>query len=85
MYRTKEYRMDQRQKAITRKKKIFVEVWGDKLDWLPNLGMLDKAHIGCGCGICKPTKRFGYPSGKDLKRQQILLDKNAEFAGEYDF
>lgn len=43
------------------------------MEWYYVDGRYDKGKIHCGCPLCKPTKRFGYPSFK-----QELLDERAK-------
>ena len=38
-----------------------------------------KCHLGCGCGICKPTKRFHRPSFSDQKKSERFLRDIDEF------
>ena len=83
MYRTAEYRLNSRKKAIAKKKNILIHVLGETESYTPvrQPGRLDKMHIGCGCGLCKPRKRFRYPSDKDERRLARADYMIKEYAG----
>ena len=38
-----------------------------------------RRKMGCGCGICKPTKRFHRPSFSDQKKSERFLHEIDEF------
>lgn len=60
MYRTSEFRRNARHNAICRKKHIAIK--RDGSDWYNKDGKYDKGKIHCGCGVCKYSKKFGYPT-----------------------
>ena len=60
MIRGLAYRRYVRNKSIIRKKRISNQCYG--FDWYDFDGQYSKGKIHCGCGMCKPTKRFCYPS-----------------------
>ena len=64
--RNRAYRLYQRKRAILRKKGVSRRVYGT--DWFLVDGKYSKGHIGCGCGLCKPDKRFQRPSWEDAKK-----------------
>lgn len=70
-----EYRRYVRNKTILRKKRISNSVYG--FDWYRIDGQYAKGKIHCGCGLCKPSKKFGLPTVRDLRglsRERILLE-----------
>lgn len=69
------YRRYVRNKAILRKKCISKAVHG--FDWYRNNGQYSKGKIHCGCNICKPGKKYGLPTIRDIReqsREKILMD-----------
>lgn len=60
------YRRYQRRRAILRKKGVSRRLYG--MDWFSVDGKYNKGHIGCGCGLCKPDKRFRRPSWEDERK-----------------
>ena len=78
MGRSKAYLREQREKAIRKKKRISHILYGTDL-YEGKDGKYDKCHIGCGCGLCKPTKRFRKPSFSDQKKSDIFLRDIDEF------
>lgn len=38
------------------------------MDWFTADGKYSKGHIGCGCSLCKPDKRFCRPSWEDARK-----------------
>ncbi len=67
MERNRAYRRFQRRRAIKRKKGVSARVYG--MDWFQGIdGKYSKGHIGCGCGLCKPEKRFHRPSLYDNRK-----------------
>lgn len=60
MNRSTEFRRMARHHAICRKKTICLS--RDGYDWYDMDGKYSKGKIHCGCGLCKPTKRYKYPS-----------------------
>ena len=67
MEKTREYRRYLRRRAIRKKKGVSQRVYG--MDWYQGTdGKYSKGHIGCGCGLCKPGKRFRRPSWEDERK-----------------
>ena len=67
MERTRAYRRYQRRRAILRKKGLSKRIY--LMDWYQGVdGKYSKGHIGCGCGLCKPDKRFRKPSWEDTRK-----------------
>lgn len=60
MDRDNGFRREMRHKAISRKKAICKQVYGN--DWYKHDGQYDKGKIHCGCGLCKWGKKYGYPT-----------------------
>lgn len=68
------YTRDVRNRSIERKKRICREVKHD-LNWYKFDGQYSKGKIHCGCGICKPSRRFGYPTLRtERELQKFNLD-----------
>ena len=65
-YRTRAYRRFQRNRAIRVKKGVSRRIYN--MDWFSVDGKYSKGHIGCGCWLCKPGKRFHEPSWEDSKK-----------------
>ena len=70
--RGRAYRRYQRRRIIRHKKNVSRKAYF--MDWFTVDGKYDKGHIGCGCGLCKPGKRFGRPSWKDNRKTKRCLD-----------
>ena len=78
MERTRAYRRYQRQRAIRRKKGVSRRIYG--IDWFQGVdGKYSKGHIGCGCGLCKPDKRFRRPSLAEARKSKKYIWDIAEF------
>ena len=75
-YRGRAYRRFQRNRAIRRKKGVANRIY--EIGWFQIDGKYSKGHIGCGCWMCKPGKRFHAPSWQDarqsLKYTQAIRD-----------
>ena len=88
MQRTRNYRRDMRQRAISRKKRIlhhYTESYAEfdregrvllsdssrrmPMEYYLCDGKYSKGKIHCGCGLCKPTKCFGYPSWQQERQE----------------
>ena len=54
--RGRAYRRYRRHLAIVHKKGLSRRLIGE--DWFQVDGKYSKGHIGCGCWLCKPGKRF---------------------------
>ena len=72
------YLREQRERAIRRKKRTSQILYGTDL-YEGKDGKYAKCHLGCGCGICKPTKRFHRPSFSDQRKSEIFLRDIDEF------
>lgn len=59
------YRRYVRNKTIQRKKRISKAVYG--IDWYRQDGKYSKGKIHCGCGLCKPGKKYGLPTARDMR------------------
>lgn len=73
--RDRAYLRDVRKRKIQRKKHISRSVYG--LDWYQHDGQYSKGKIHCGCGLCKPSKKYGLPTTREMRessRVKILLD-----------
>ena len=73
--RGRAYRRYRRHLAIVHKKDLSRRLIGE--DWFQVDGKYSKGHIGCGCGLCKPGKRFREPSWADER-------KSAEYYRDID-
>ena len=76
--RNRAYIREQREKAIQRKRRLSLILYGVDL-YEGKDGKYSKCHIGCGCGLCKPTKRFHRPSFSDLRKSERFLRDIDEF------
>ncbi|WP_035773211.1 hypothetical protein [Butyrivibrio sp. VCD2006] len=65
MGRTRAYRRDVRNRAIAHKKRIWKDIWKDEY-FIPD-GKFAKAHMGCGCYLCKPWKHCKELSDAQLR------------------
>lgn len=75
MKRTRAYRRDVRNKAVTRKKRISNEVYG--FDWYKSDGYYSKGKIHCGCKLCKFGKHYNIPllyEIKDKEYQKLMIE-----------
>ncbi len=81
--RVRAYTRYQRFRAIHRKKGLCERAF--RLDWFCGVdGKYSKGQIGCGCGLCKPTKRFRYPSETDARKaSKYARDLKDFWNGEY--
>ena len=78
MERTRDYRRFQRRRNIRRKKALSHRIYG--MDWFQGVdGKYSKGHIGCGCGLCKMTRRFRRPSWADERKTRKYLRDIADF------
>ncbi len=42
------------------------------MDWFQGIdGKYSKGHVGCGCWLCKPGKRFRRPSMADERKSML--------------
>ena len=71
--RGRAYRRYRRHLAIVHKKGLSRRLIGE--DWFQVDGKYSKGHIGCGCGLCKPGKRFREPSWAD-ERKSVEYDRD---------
>ena len=78
MERSRAYLREQRERAIQKKKRMSQILYGTVL-YEGKDGKYAKCHLGCGCGICKPTKRFHRPSFSDQKKSERFLRDIDEF------
>ena len=69
------YKRKMRAKKIRRKKSLIAH---HGFTWYDCDGKYDKGKIHCGCPLCKPTKRFHYPSFKDWKANEIMDAREKE-------
>ena len=86
MRRSKAYAREQRKRTIRKKKRISRILYGVDL-YEGKDGKYGKCHIGCGCGLCKPTKRFRRPSFSDQKKSEVFfraIDEYWKDGCEYD-
>lgn len=78
MERTMAYRRYQRRRAIRRKKGVSRRIYG--MDWFQGVdGKYNKGHIGCGCWLCKPDKRFRRPSWADARKSSECYRDIADY------
>ena len=78
MERTRAYRRYQRRRRIAVKKARSFAVYG--IDWFHGTdGKYSKGHIGCGCLLCKPERRFGAPSFADARQTKACEQDIREF------
>ena len=73
--RGRAYRRYRRHLSIVHKKGLSRRLIGE--DWFQVDGKYSKGHIGCGCWLCKPEKRFREPSWADAR-------KSAEYYRDID-
>lgn len=78
MRRSRGFVYEQRERAIQRKKRLSRILYKEDL-YEGKDGKYAKCHIGCGCGVCKPTKRFRQPSFADMRKSEPLLHEIDEF------
>ena len=78
MERSRAYLREQRERAIQKKKRTSQILYGIDL-YEGKDGKYAKCHLGCGCGICKPTKRFHRPSFSDQKKSERFFHEIDEF------
>lgn len=53
------------------------------MDWFQGVdGKYSKGHIGCGCGLCKPGKRFQRPSWEEERKSIACKVKIRAFQRE---
>jgi len=84
MERTRAYRRFQRRRNIRRKKALSHRIYG--MDWFQGVdGKYSKGHIGCGCGLCKMTRRFRRPSWADERKTMKYLRDIVDFWKEGDW
>lgn len=69
--RGRAYRRYRRYLAIVHKKGVSRRIYG--IDWFRVDGKYSKGHIGCGCWMCKPGKRFRRPSWEDGRKAAEYL------------
>lgn len=81
--RDRAYRRYQRRRAILHKKKVSKGIYCT--DWFLVDGKYSKGHIGCGCGLCKPGKRFRRPSWEDVKESAPKYQDIDDFWKEWDY
>lgn len=81
--RDRAYRRYQRRRAILHKKRVSRGIYGT--DWFSVDGKYSKGHIGCGCGFCKPGKRFRRPSWEDAKKSVPKYQDIDDFWKEWNF
>lgn len=79
MYRTRSFRRNERNKAISRKKHIVLD--RDGSDWYKFDGQYSKGSIECGCGSCKFGRKFGYPA---LRKERELNKFKYDLADYYN-
>ena len=78
MERTRAYRRYQRRRTIRRKKGVSGRIYG--MDWFQGVdGKYSKGHIGCGCWLCKPDKRFRRPSWSDARKSAEYFRDMADY------
>ena len=75
--RGRAYRREQRNRAIRRKKRIVNAMYDGY--YFKHDGQYSKGHIGCGCGLCKPGKRFGEPSPAERRKSAPYLSDLKEY------
>ena len=78
MRRSKVYGRAQRERVIRKKKRISQILYGTDL-YEGKDGKYNKCHLGCGCGLCKPTKRFRRPSFSDQRKSERFLRDIEDF------
>ena len=66
MKKGRAYRRYRRYLAIVHKKGVSRRIY--EMDWFRTDGKYSKGHIGCGCWMCKPGKRFHRPSWEDERK-----------------
>jgi len=70
--RTREYRRNERHKAIARKKHLSHELYG--FDWCKKDGMYSKGKIHCSCKMCTFGKTFHLSTIKDRKEKELVKE-----------
>lgn len=75
--RDRGYYIDVRNKVIARKKRISLDACG--LDWYRSDGQYSKGKIHCGCGLCKPSKRFRVPSFPDIRLANAMRSQISDY------
>ena len=84
MERTKVFRRFQRRRTIKRKKRVSWQIYG--MDWFQGVeGKYSKGHIGCGCRLCKPDRRFRKASPADARKSKVYATYITEYKnGRYE-
>ena len=78
MERTRVFRRFQRSRTIRRKKSVSRQIYG--MDWFQGVdGKYNKGHIGCGCRLCKPDRRFRKASPADARKSAIYAKYIADY------
>ena len=75
--RNRAYRRYRRHLAIVHKKGVSRRIYGR--DYFSVDGKYSKGHIGCGCQLCKPEKRFRRPSWSDERKTSEFLRDISDF------
>lgn len=70
------YRRNERTKKIKYRKTLCEKHYG--FAWYEFDGCYSKGKIHCGCGICKPYRKF-YPSLRDLRKIEIAKTEMKEY------
>lgn len=84
MKRGRAYRRHQRRLAILRKKGLSKQIYGmDRFQGVD--GKYSKGHIGCGCWLCKPDKRFRRPSWEDFRKSEVCLRDLRDYLNDEEF
>lgn len=67
-----------RENAIKRKKRI-TQSYPLDLEYYADDGRFSKGKIHCGCGLCKPTKRFGVHAWPLHKLDVAMMEDIKEY------
>ena len=81
MYRTREYRLAQRERAIRRKKRI-TEVYRRIENYYRYDGQYDKGKTHCSCGLCRVRDHRG--GHLQTKAELISRDRLCEELAQYE-
>ena len=77
MHRTISYRRDMRNRKIHHRKYICNHVYG--FEWYEHDGQYSKGKIHCGCGLCKFGKKYGLPTFRDERENELVKSLMREY------
>lgn len=82
MNRTRNYRREERNKAIRRKKKICHQVYSGESGWYKYDGQYSKGKIHCSCRMCTYSKFYDLPRLSDYKDREVVKSAMEDYLAE---